>query len=112
MTDGVKLVHLDVAGLAGTVLTESQHLAEAMLLAQDRLPAPAAAFGNSSAASLAYEACQRAVEATGEAAGLLTGVLEDDVDRLYQVAFALVAADEESASGFTGADDPLGSGSG
>jgi hypothetical protein len=94
MTDGLHLTYADVAGLAGTVLTASQELADQVLAAQEVLPAPAAAFGNTAAASLAAEACQSATESTTSVAEVLSCVMEGDVDRLYQVAFATFAADQ------------------
>lgn len=61
---------------------------------------PAAAFGNSSAASMPANAYAEALEAAGLAVEDVADVLETDADRLLRAAFAYKAADDEAASYF------------
>jgi hypothetical protein len=89
-----------LTALADDFLTAAQDLGEALQTAQASSPAPAEAFGNSGGAGAAYTEFEATTEQTGVTVERLAAVLEGDIDRLYQVAFAYQEKDEESARSF------------
>jgi hypothetical protein len=96
-SDAMRADPIELSTLAATVLTASTDLGTALQDAQASFPPPADPFGNSSGSAGAYAATETATEQTGATLETLIGVLEGDVDRLYQVAFAYQEADEQAA---------------
>jgi hypothetical protein len=84
----VRANYVEVARLAADVLASSQQLADAWRNAKSDLAPPAAAFGDSKAGASLSDAHASVVEEADTAIGRQVSVLEDDVDRLYRVAFA------------------------
>jgi hypothetical protein len=84
----IRANYVDISRLASDVLGGSQQLADGWRTAKlDLLPA-AAVFGDSKAGASLADAHTGVVEEAGTTIGRLVTVLEDDVDRLYRVAFA------------------------
>jgi hypothetical protein len=75
------------------MLAASRDLADGWRSAKNRLSIPRRAFGNGRAASAVYDAHQSTVDGADIAIGRQVTILEDDVDRLYRVAFAYERAD-------------------
>lgn len=84
----IRANYVEVARLAADVLAGSQQLADGWRNAKKDLAPPAAVFGNSRAGASLYEAHGNAVDDADTTIDRQTNVLEDDVDRLYRVAFA------------------------
>ena len=84
----IRANYIEVARLAADVLDGSQQLADGWREAKKDLAAPTTVFGNSAAGASLYEAHVDAVDDADTTVDRQTNVLEDDVDRLYRVAFA------------------------
>jgi hypothetical protein len=84
----IRANYVEVARLAGDVLAGSQQLADGWSGARKDFAPPASVFGNSKAGASLYDAHLTAVEDADTTIDRQTNVLEDDVDRLYRVAFA------------------------
>lgn len=90
----------DLAHLAGQVLSASGALGKALAGARGSLSVPTAAFGNSAAGPAAHGSHAAVVEQGGATTERLVEVLEGDVDRIYQVAFAYQRVEQENADLF------------
>ncbi len=97
MTQEVRADYTELTRLAADVLTAADGLADGLGTARDSFGLTAAMFGNSTAGSGVYDAQQQAAEGAGTAVDRIVQVLEDDVDRLYGVAFAYQKADQDAA---------------
>ena len=97
MTQDVRADYTELACFAADVLTAADGLADGLDTARNSFSVAATAFGNSTAGSGVHGAQQRAAEGAGTAVERIVQVLEDDVDRLYGVAFAYQKADQEAA---------------
>lgn len=84
----VRANYVEVARLAADVLASSQQLDDGWRTAMNDLAPPAAAFGDSKAGASLCDAHASVVDDAETAIDRQVGVLEDDVDRLYRVAFA------------------------
>jgi hypothetical protein len=84
----IRADYVEVARLAADVLSGSQQLADGWRNAQRSLAPPASAFGNSKAGASLCDAHASVVDEADIVIGRQVGVLEEDVDRLYRVAFA------------------------
>jgi hypothetical protein len=84
----IRANYVEVARLAADVLAGSQQHDDGWRRAKRDLAPPASVFGNSKAGASLSEAHANVVDEADIAIGREVGVLEDDVDRLYRVAFA------------------------
>ena len=84
----IRANYVEVARLASDVLAGSQQLADGWKDAKKDLAPSPTVFGNSKAGASLYEAHINAVDDADTTIDRQTNVLEDDVDRLYRVAFA------------------------
>jgi hypothetical protein len=84
----VRADYVEVARLAADVLAGSEQFADGWRDAMKDLAPPAAAFGNSKVGASLCDAHAGVVDEADTAIGRLAHVLEDDVDRLYRIAFA------------------------
>ena len=84
----IRANYVEVARLAADVLAGSQQLADGWRDARKDLAPPASVFGNSKAGAGLHAAHLDAVDDADTTIDRQTNVLEDDVDRLYRVAFA------------------------
>jgi hypothetical protein len=80
--------YVEVARLAADVLAGSQQLDDGWRAATRDLAPPVAAFGNSKAGASLCDAHASVVDEADTVIGRQVGILEEDVDRLYRVAFA------------------------
>ena len=93
MATDIRADPLELTRLTATVLTASQDLADAWRTTRNALAVPLAAYGNSNSASGVHDAHQATVDDAGVTVGRQVSILEDDVDRLYRVAFAYEKAE-------------------
>jgi hypothetical protein len=87
---------LELSRLAAKVLGASKDMADAWRTAKAPLAVPLAAFGNTTSAVAVHGAHQGLVDDADVAIGRQVTVLEDDVDRLYRVAFAYEKAEQDA----------------
>lgn len=97
MADEVRADPVDLGRAAGLSLTESIALFDALRAAREGVPLPAAALGSSASADGVASSHVDVVEAAGLAVERLIAVLEQDVEALYQTAFAYQLADRLAA---------------
>ena len=84
----IRADYVEVARLAADVLAGSQQLGDGWRDAKRSLAPPVAAFGNSTAGASLADAHATVVDEADTVVGRQVSVLEEDVDRLYRVAFA------------------------
>ncbi|MEO7443382.1 MAG: hypothetical protein ABIW46_07615 [Acidimicrobiales bacterium] len=94
---GFTVVPSDVVRLAGALLDGAGELSRAAVRFGGDAALPTEALGNLSSSWAAADMCLSVQEGAAEATEYLIEVLEGDVDRLYQVAFAYQDADEAAA---------------
>lgn len=90
----------DLSRLAGAVLDADKELSGGWRRFTAESVSPAGAFGNLAVSGAVYEGLVRLAGSTDTAAESLTGVLESDVDRLYQATAAYEQSDHDSSVGF------------
>jgi hypothetical protein len=102
--------------LAGTCLGASQEVADAWAGALGALALGSGAAGNSAGGGSFLAAHATATESADLALGRCAGVLEQDMDDLYAVAFDMTTTDETTAAtyraGAAGLDGGTGAGGG
>jgi hypothetical protein len=96
MATDIRVDPRQLTRLAATVLAASQDLADGWRTAKNGLALPRKAFGTVRHAAAAYQAHQSTVDRADTTIGRQVSILEDDVDRLYRVAFAYEQADLEA----------------
>jgi hypothetical protein len=84
--------------LAGTYLSESRRLGDALHGAQTFAVPTATAFGDTAGGAGLHSANDELAELAGLAVGRLVEVLEGDVDRLHQLAFVYEQADRQAST--------------
>ena len=92
----MKVKPKDLTRLAEAVLDGSTEVSSAWQRFLGSSVVPAAAFGNLTVGAELYGAGVTVAESANAAVEALTGVLEGDVDRLYQAAFAYEEADNDA----------------
>jgi hypothetical protein len=97
MADDLRADPVELARLAGDVLTASQQLRDNWASAQAHLDIPAAAFGNSAGAAGVAGSHTTTRDEADLTIGRQIAVLEGDVDRLYRVAFAYEKMEQDEA---------------
>jgi len=90
----------DMSRLAGAVLDADKELSGSWRRFTAEAVSPAGAFGNLAVSEAVYEGLVHLAESTDAAVESLTGVLESDVDRLYQTTAAYEASDHDSSVAF------------
>jgi hypothetical protein len=80
--------YIEIARLAADVLAGSQQLADGWRDAKKDLAPPPTVFGNTAVGASLSDAHVNAVDDADTTTDRQVNVLEDDVDRLYRVAFA------------------------
>jgi hypothetical protein len=94
MATDIRVDPRELTRLAGIVLAASRDLADGWRTAKHRLDLPPNAFGaGRPAAAAMHRAHASVVDAADTTIGRQVSILEDDVDRLYRVAFAYEQAD-------------------
>lgn len=88
----------ELARFAGQVLTAANTLTDSLDAAQTGMTISASDFGNSAEASPLSDTHTNTIDAGTGTVSRLQAVLTNDVDALYQVAFALQTDDEASAN--------------
>lgn len=103
MDDGFAVQTDAVARLAGDVLDGAILLGTAAIRLAAGATVAAGAFGNLPSSAAVGAAAIDALEDGSRAGDRLTSVLEGDVERLYQCAFAYQEAEESAEHSFGGA---------
>jgi hypothetical protein len=93
MATDIRVDPRQLTRLSATILTASQDLADSWRTAKNRLALPQKAFGTIRHAAAVHQAHQSTVDLADTTIGRQVSILEDDVDRLYRVAFAYEQAD-------------------
>ena len=93
MATDIRADPLELTRLAATVRTASEELADARRTTRNPLAVPLTAYGNSNSASGVHAAHEATVDDADITVGRQVSILEDDVDRLYRVAFAYEKAE-------------------
>jgi hypothetical protein len=93
MATDIRVDPRELTRLAAAMLAAAGDLADGWRTAKHRLTLPRRAFGTGRIASDLYDAHQATVDAADVTIGRQVSILEDDVDRLYRVAFAYEQAD-------------------
>ncbi len=101
---------VELSRLAADVLAASGQLVDAWSQARDGAILPPEALGNSGAAARVVDAYTGAASAADLVICRQIGVLEDDVDRLYQVAFAYEKTDIDARAAMLSAGGAPGLG--
>jgi hypothetical protein len=97
MADEVRADPTELGRVAQLFLDEAQAFSGGLRAARARLPLTADMIGAVPAANRVEAAHTGVVDAAGTAVERLVAVLEQDVDALYQTAFAYQQADREAA---------------
>lgn len=87
----------DLARLAEAFLTESKDLFGGLKTARGEISLGGDVFGNADSAAKVQAAYTKAVEAAGTDVERLIAVCEEDMESLYQVAFAYQYLDQQAA---------------
>jgi hypothetical protein len=98
--------------LAGTCLSASQEVGDAWAGALGALALSGGAAGNSAGGGSFLGAHATATESAGLAIGRCAGVLEQDMDDLYAVAFDMTTTDEATAATYRAGAAGLDGGAG
>jgi hypothetical protein len=88
---------IELTRLADEMLRSSQRIADAWQTAQTHLHLRPGVWGVAPADLALADRYAGAVDDADVMIGRLIGVIEDDVDRLYRVAFAYQKADDDAA---------------
>jgi hypothetical protein len=97
MADEVRASPTELGRVAQVFLDEAQALFDGLRAARDGLPLTAEMIGETPSAVRVELAHTEVEDAAGTAVERLIAVLEQDVDALYQIAFAYRQADQEAA---------------
>ena len=94
MATDIRVDPRELTRLAAKMLAASRDLADGWRTAKNRLALPPDAFGvGRPAAAAIHKAHESTVDDADTTIGRQVSILEDDVDRLYRVAFAYERAD-------------------
>ena len=93
MATDIRVDPRELTRLAAKILAASQDLADGWRTAKNRLVLPRSAFGTGHGAAAVHEAQASTVDDADTTIGRQVSILEDDVDRLYRVAYAYRQAD-------------------
>lgn len=104
----MRTVPEELAQLAGSCDTCAIAIEDAQLLAHEALALRSRAAGNSPGGAEFVQAALRALESVDAVLGRFTGVLESDMDDLYETAFDFSTVDEQAAVSFTAAGRKVG----
>lgn len=99
----MRTVPEELVVLAGACDTAALALEDGQLAALDRLSLSGTPAGNGPGGADLARAQHRALASANAALDTLSGVLESDMDDLYETAFEHSAADEQAAVGFASA---------
>lgn len=95
----------DLARLAEAFLTESKDLFGALKTARGEISLGGDVFGNADAAAKVQAAYTGAIEAAGTDVERLIAVCEEDMESLYQVAFAYQYTDQNNGQAIDDVDN-------
>lgn len=98
--DELRVAPPELTRVGDQMLRSSMAVADAWRLAQGKLTVPETAFGDTASAGDVRAVVQETADSADVTVGLLGAVLEGDMDRLYQIAFAYQMLDEAEAREF------------
>lgn len=99
MADEVRADPVSLCELAGTLTQVAGDIRDGLATAREQILVPPGAYGNSESAETLDSTYSTLLEKSGDGVEDVAGVLEGDVDRVYLIAFAYQAKDQDTADG-------------
>lgn len=97
MTEEVRADPVSLCELSASLTDIAWDVRDGLATAREDILVPPGAYGNSQNAESVDSAYSTLLEKTGNGVEDVAGVLEGDVDRVYLIAFAYQAKDQETA---------------
>ncbi|TQL78245.1 hypothetical protein FB566_3828 [Stackebrandtia endophytica] len=99
MAEEVRADPVNLCELAGTLTELAWNVRDGLATAREQVLVPPGAFGNSQNSEGLDSMYSSVLEEMGDGVEDVAGVYEGDVDRIYLIAFAYQAKDQEAAGG-------------